>query len=232
MTKQAKFQGIKSWAKDDRPREKLMTKGRSSLSNAELLAILIGTGTNNESAVDLAKRILDSVDNDLKSLAKKTIEEFTQFKGIGKVKAINIITALEIGQRRRYSDAQKVSTVSNSQSAYELLQASLAELAHEEFWALFLSNSNRVLAMQQISIGGLTGTVADVRLIFKKALLLGATSIIVSHNHPSGNINPSAADKLLTKKLVEAGLIMNIKLIDHLIITDSQYFSFADEGLI
>lgn len=217
---------------DDRPREKLMTKGKNILSNAELLAILIGTGTAKESAVDLAKKILDSVNNDLKNLARKSIEELSQFKGIGKVKAITIITALEIGQRRRYADAAKSRTIMDSQSAFELLQPSLGELSHEEFWAIFLSNSNKVLELQQISMGGLTGTVADVRLIFKKGLLLGCTSILVAHNHPSGNLQPSASDKLLTKKLVEAGIIMNIKIIDHLIVTESEYFSFADEGLI
>lgn len=232
MNEEGKFQGIKSWALDDRPREKLMTKGKSSLSNAELLAILIGSGTVKESAVDIAKTILEDVNHDLKSLAKKSIEELSQYKGIGKVKAIKIITAMELGQRRRYASAQKIRTVSDSHTAYELLQPFLGELNHEEFWAIFLSNSNKVLEMQRISLGGLTGTVADVRMIFKKALLLACTSIIVAHNHPSGNLQPSGSDKLLTKKLSEAGIIMNIKIIDHLIITETEYFSFADEGLV
>lgn len=232
MKAELKERGIKSWALDDRPREKLMTKGKVSLSNAELLAILIGTGTTKETAVDLAKKILNSVNNDLKHLARKSIEELTQFKGIGQVKAINIITALEVGQRRRYADATKRHCIMDSHSAYELLQPTIGDLPHEEFWALFLSNSNKVLDLQQISVGGLTGTVADVRLIFKKALLLGSTSILVAHNHPSGNTQPSNPDKALTKRLVEAGTIMNIKVIDHLIITELEYFSFADEGLI
>ena len=217
---------------DDRPREKLMTKGKGSLSNAELLAILIGTGTAKDSAVDLGKKIMDFVGHDLKTLARKTVEELTQIKGIGKVKAINIITALEIGQRRRYADAQKRASILDSRSAFELLQPTLGELQHEEFWAIFLSHSNKVLDIQQISSGGITGTVADVRLIFKKGLLYGATSIVLAHNHPSGNTQPSSPDKLLTKKLIEAGLIMNIKVIDHLIITETEYFSFADEQIL
>lgn len=232
MNRNAKPQGIKSWALDDRPREKLMTKGKASLSNTELLAILIGTGTSKESAVDLGKKVLDSVGHDLKALARKTVEELSQIKGIGRVKAITIITALEIGQRRRFADAQKRSSILDSKSAFELLQPLLGELEHEEFWTIFLSQSNKVLDIQQISMGGMTGTVADIRLIFKKGLLFGATSMLVAHNHPSGNIRPSTPDKLLTKKLTEAGIIMNIKVVDHLIVTETEYFSFADEGLI
>ena len=232
MDSKKENKSIKSWHEADRPREKLVQKGRFALSDAELIAILIGSGNREESAVDLAKRILASVDYNLQSLAKLTVDELMQFKGIGEAKAISIVTALELGKRRRLEKALENKKITSSKAVFELMQPVIGDLKHEEFWVLFLNNSNVVLNKQCLSKGGLTGTLVDTRLVFKPALAQLATGIILCHNHPSGTLNPSTSDKQLTQKIKEAGATLDIKVLDHLIITEKAYFSFADEGLI
>lgn len=223
---------IKSWALDDRPREKLIAKGKAVLSSAELIAILIGSGNKSESAVDVSKRILESVHHNINELAKLSIEKLTEFKGIGPVKAITIITALELGKRRQYESSIEISKIGSSKQVFELMQPILGELPHEEFWVLYLNNSNKVLSKDQISKGGITGTLVDIRLLYKRAIELSAIAIIICHNHPSGKLKPSLSDKQLTKKIKIAGESLDIKLLDHLIITEKSYFSFADNGEI
>lgn len=223
---------IKSWAQDDRPREKLLAKGKTSLSDAELIAILIGSGNRQESAVALSKRILQSVSGNINELAKLSVEKLIKFKGIGDAKAIAIITALEIGKRRQLEIALEKPQITSSKDVFNLIQPVIGDLEHEEFWVLFLNNSNKVLAKSQISKGGLTATIVDVRLLFKRALELASVGIIVCHNHPSGKLQPSTADKQLTQKIKEAGCTLDIKLLDHLIITEKVYFSFADDGVL
>jgi DNA repair protein RadC len=232
MNYENKLTSIKSWAEDDRPREKLILKGKTALSDAELIAILLGSGSRNESAVDLAKRILSSIDNNLNKLGKLSVSDLQKFKGIGEAKAISIITALELGRRRRLEEAMVVPKITSSKSVFELMQPLIGELQHEEFWIVYLNNSNKVLLKEQSSKGGLTGTLVDVRLVFKKAVDLFATAIILCHNHPSGKLQPSQADKSITEKLKRAGETLDIKVLDHLIITENAYFSFADESLI
>lgn len=223
---------IKSWALDDRPREKLLAKGKAVLSDAELIAILIGSGNRNESAVALSKRILSAVNGNIYELAKLSVEKLTEFNGIGEAKAIAIITALELGKRRQLEVALEKPKIVSSKNVANLMQPIIGDLDHEEFWVLFLSNSNKVLAKSQVSKGGLTATVVDIRLLFKRALELVSVAIIVCHNHPSGKLQPSVADKNLTQKMKQAGNTLDIKLLDHLIITEKAYFSFADEGLL
>lgn len=222
---------ITNWSEDDKPREKLMLKGKSALSDAELIAILIGSGSRNESAVDLSKRILATVDNNLNALGKMTIQQLMNFKGIGEAKAISIMAAMELGRRRRSEDAVELKKITSSKMIFELMQPILGELPHEEFWVLYLNNSNKVLLKSQQGKGGITGTMVDVRLVFKAALELGATSVILCHNHPSGTLTPSEADKQITKKLKAAGVNLDIQVLDHLIITENGYFSFNDEGI-
>jgi DNA repair protein RadC len=222
---------ITNWSEDDKPREKLMLKGKSALSDAELIAILIGSGSRSESAVDLSKRILASVDHNLNALGKMTIQQLTNFKGIGEAKAISIMAAMELGRRRRAEEAVELKKISSSKMIFELMQPIIGELPHEEFWVLYLNNSNKVLFKSQQGKGGITGTMVDVRLVFKAALELGATSIILCHNHPSGSLTPSDADKQITKKLKTAGTSLDIQVLDHLIITENNYFSFNDEGI-
>lgn len=223
---------IKSWALDDRPREKLVAKGKNALSDAELIAILIGSGNRNESAVALSKRILNSVKGNINALAKLSVEKLMTFKGIGEAKAISIITGLELGKRRQLEIALEKPKITNSKDGFNIMQPIIGDLEHEEFWVLFLNNSNKVLAKNQISKGGLTATIVDVRLLFKQALELTSVAMIVCHNHPSGKLEPSNADKQLTQKIKQAGTTLDIKLLDHLIITEKAYFSFADEGLL
>lgn len=223
---------IKSWALDDRPREKLETKGKSVLSDAELIAILIATGNKEESAVDLSKRILMSVDCNINQLATLTLEDLTRFKGIGNAKAITIITALELGKRRHVESLIRKPKIISSNDVFKAIHLEIGELKHEEFWALYLDNSNSILDKLQLSRGGLTSTLVDVRVLFKRAIEVSSVAVIVCHNHPSGKIAPSESDKLLTDKIKESGEILDIKLIDHLIITQKDYFSFADQGLI
>ncbi|GAB5401267.1 MAG: DNA repair protein RadC [Aureisphaera sp.] len=223
---------IKTWNEDDRPREKLLVKGPSSLSDAELIAILIGSGNRNESAVGLSKRILSVAENSLKELGKKSIPDLLEFHGIGEAKAITILAAMELGRRRQAENVLERSKITSSQVAFEFLRPMLCDLPHEEFWAVYVNNSNKVLQTQQLSKGGITGTVVDIRLTMKTALQIGAMGIILAHNHPSGTLRPSEADKQLTKKFVFAGNSLDIKILDHLIITEKTYFSFADEQLL
>jgi DNA repair protein RadC len=221
---------ITNWSEDDKPREKLMLKGKDALSDAELLAILIGSGSRNESAVALSQRILANAGN-LNSLGKVSISQLMQFKGIGEAKAITIIAALELGRRRRAEDTVELSKIISSKNAFEIMQPIIGELSHEEFWVLFLNNSNKVISKSQLSKGGIAGTVVDIRLVFKLALENGATGLILCHNHPSGNLKPSDADKQITKKIKTAGEILDVKILDHLIITETKYYSFVDEGI-
>ena len=223
---------IKSWAEDDRPREKLLLKGKTALSDTELIAILIGSGSRNESAVALSKRILASIDNNLNKLGKLVVSDLTKFKGIGDAKAISIITALELGRRRRLEKAIELPKITSSKAVFNIMQPLIGELQHEEFWVVYLNNSNKVLYKEQVSKGGLTGTLVDVRLVFKKAIELYATALILCHNHPSGKLQASNADKLITNKLKLAGETLDIKVLDHLIITENAYFSFADENML
>ncbi|SHM63757.1 RadC family protein [Flavobacterium saccharophilum] len=221
---------ITNWSEDDRPREKLMLKGKSVLSDAELIAILIGSGSRNESAVDLSKRILASADN-LNVLGKMSISQLMNFKGIGEAKAITIIAALELGRRRRAEDAVELVKITSSKRVFEIMQPIIGELPHEEFWVLFLNNSNKVISKSQLSKGGISGTIVDVRIVFKLALENGATGLILCHNHPSGNLQPSDADRQITKKVKQAGDSLDVKVLDHLIITETKYYSFVDEGI-
>ena len=225
------FFPITNWSEDDKPREKLMLKGKSVLSDAELIAILIGSGSRSESAVDLSKRILASVDNNLNALGKLSLSQLMQFKGIGEAKAISIIAALELGRRRRAEDAVELKKVTSSKIIFEIMQPIIGELPHEEFWIIYLNNSNKVISKSQLSKGGITGTLVDVRIVFKTALEMGATGLILCHNHPSGTLIPSDADKQITRKLKLAGDSLEIKVLDHLIVTEKNYFSFADEGI-
>ncbi|MEZ4875828.1 MAG: DNA repair protein RadC [Flavobacteriaceae bacterium] len=223
---------IKSWNEDDRPREKLLLKGRTALSDAELIAILISSGSREESAVSLSQRILASVENNLNELGRLSIQDLMQFKGIGEAKAITIAAALELGRRRRAEEALEKKKITSSASVFELMQPIIGELVHEEFWIIYLNNSNKVLQTAQLSKGGITGTVVDIRLAFKQALQLGAVAVILAHNHPSGTLKPSEADIQLTKKLKTAGDSLDIKVLDHLIVTEKAYFSFADEQML
>lgn len=223
---------IKAWAEEDRPREKLNAQGRRALSDAELIAILIGSGSRNESAVELSKRILHHYDNDLNKLGRASITELSKFKGIGEAKAISIIAALELGRRRGDAESKPPETIVGSKSAYLVLRRHLVDLPHEEFWLLLLSRSNKLISKELISKGGLSGTLADPKIIFHIALQHQASSVILAHNHPSNNLKPSQQDIDLTKKLHSAGKILDIGVLDHLIITDDGYFSFADEGIL
>lgn len=226
------FISIKNWSEDDRPREKLMIKGRSVLSDAELIAILIGSGSREESAVSLSKRILAQAENNLSELGKFSVKDLIKFKGIGEAKAVTIAAALEIGRRRSGGETLLRKHISSSQDAFHILQPIIGELGHEEFWVIFLNNSNKVLRKEQVSKGGLTGTLVDVRMVMKMAIELSAVGMILGHNHPSGSLKPSQADKKLTAKLKTAGQSLDIQVLDHIIVTEKQYFSFADDGLL
>lgn len=223
---------IKQWHEDDRPREKLVSKGKSALSNAELLAILISSGNREESAVALSQRMLASAKNNLNELGKASVKSLMDFKGIGEAKAVSIVAAIELGRRYRSEATIKKQKITSSQAVFDLLQPILGDLYHEEFWIVYLNNSNGILKLEQLSKGGITGTVVDVRLAFKLAIQLGAVAIILAHNHPSGTLKPSQADINLTQKLKSAGESLDIKVLDHLIITENSYFSFADENLL
>lgn len=222
---------IKQWASEDRPREKLLSKGIETLSDAELIAILLSTGTKKQSAVDLGKLILASVDNNLHLLGKQSVKNLTKIDGIGEAKAITIIAALELGKRRKKADLERVK-VNNSETVFEIFQPLLGDLAHEEFWALYLNRSNSVIDKERISTGGVAGTVIDNKIILKHAIEKLSSSIILIHNHPSGNTQPSENDKNITNKIKHAAQYMDINILDHIIIGDTKYFSFADEGLL
>jgi DNA repair protein RadC len=223
---------IKAWAEEDRPREKLSTQGRRALTDAELIAILIGSGSRTETAVELSKRILHHYDNDLNKLAKASIQELSNFRGIGEAKAISIIAALEIGRRRDDTEVKAVESILSSRDAYNLMRRHLVDLNHEEFWIILLGRASKVIGKELISKGGLSGTVADPKIIFRVALQHQASGIILIHNHPSGNLKPSQLDISLTKRLSEAGRMLEIQILDHLIICDSGFFSFGDESLL
>jgi len=224
--------GIKAWAVEDRPREKMLHKGREVLTNAELIAILIGSGTVKLSAVEVAKKIMAGCENNLNVLSKKTIKDLCKYQGIGPAKAISIVAALEMGRRRQKADVLERKQIKSSHDGFAFFQPIIGDLPHEEFWMLILDRSNKIMGSERVSIGGVAGTVADVKVIFKKALDCLASAIIISHNHPSGSLRPSEADKALTKKVYQAGKVLDISVLDHLIVTDNGYFSFADEGLL
>lgn len=226
------FLNIKSWAAEDRPREKLLLKGKAALSDAELIAILLGTGTASMSAVDVAKNILQHVNNDLNELARLTVKDLTKIKGIGEAKAITIVSALELGRRRKEITSEERLKITNSKDIYDLLKAEFLDIPHEAFWIVLLNRANRVIKKHQISQGGVAGTVADPKIIFKIALEELASAVVLAHNHPSGNLTASQADIDLTKKLKESGKLLEIQVIDHLIIAGNKYMSFSDEGLM
>ena len=223
---------IKSWAEEDRPREKMLSKGKEALSNSELLAILIGSGNSKESAVDLSRRILSDKNDNLIEMSKLNINELMKYNGIGEAKAVSIMAALELGRRRRYSEALEQPSIKNSKIAYECFYAYLSDLNHEQFWIMLLNNANKIIKLKQIGVGGMTGTTADPKKIFKYALENNAASVMLCHNHPSGNTTPSNADKQITNNLIKAGQFLEIKILDHIIIGNDNYFSFADEGLL
>jgi DNA repair protein RadC len=224
---------IKKWAEEDRPREKLMLKGVSALSDSELLAILIGSGNDKESAVELSKRILHKADNNLNKLSRFSVNDLVRnFRGIGPAKAITIVAALELGRRRRSEEPVKRDKITSSNDAFIVLYPLLADLNHEETWALLLDRSNKVISTMQVSRGGISGTVVDIRLILREAINLYASSIVLGHNHPSGNCTPSAQDTAISKKLKEAAKWMDITLLDHIIVCGETYYSFADNGII
>jgi DNA repair protein RadC len=222
---------IHQWAEDDRPREKFLLKGKAALSDSELLAILIGSGSRNESAVQLCQRILACSENNLNTLGKMSVSQLMQFKGIGEAKAISIAAALELGRRRRAEEAVELKKISSSKAVFEIMQPIIGELPHEEFWVLYLNNSNKVIYKAQLSKGGITGTVVDIRLLFKMALEQNATAVLLTHNHPSGKLLASDADIQITKKIKEAGKTLEIHVLDHIIITENGYLSFQDAGI-
>ena len=223
---------IKQWSPCDQPREKLRDQGPRFLSNAELIAILISSGTLDVSAVDLSKIILSSVQNNLNALGKLSLKKLMHFKGIGEAKAIKITAAMELGRRHKLAQIQKRLKITSSQTVFDIMQPLLGSLEHEQFWVLYLNNSNSVLYKIQVSKGGITGTVVDVRLILKKAIELVAVAIILVHNHPSGNMRPSDADRHVTQKLKKGASTLEINVLDHLIVTEKTYFSFADENML
>jgi DNA repair protein RadC len=223
---------IKQWAEDDRPREKMVLKGRAALSDAELLAILIANGNKENSALDLAKQVLNLTQNKLNELGKLSHKDFQKIKGIGAAKAITIMAALELGRRRKDEAQQAQIFIKSSKDIYHYLAPYLSDLPHEEFWIILLNRANKIIAHKKLSEGGVTGTVVDLRILFKHAIEHLACSVVLCHNHPSGNINPSEQDKVLTKKIYESGKLMEVQLLDHVIFTDKDYYSFADNDAL
>jgi DNA repair protein RadC len=223
---------IRNWALEDRPHEKMLLKGIQSLSDSELLALLIGSGTRKASAVDLARQVLSMAGNNLDKLGKYSVTDLKKLKGIGQARAISIVAALELGRRRKLSDSPNEEKITGSSDVYNLLGPLLSDLSHEEFWVLLLNRSNKVIKKQKISQGGITGTVTDIRMILKLALDNLATSLILCHNHPSGNLQPSDADLSITRRIKESAALMDISVLDHLIIAGKSYFSLADENLM
>ncbi|MET3036711.1 DNA repair protein RadC [Chryseobacterium sp. NRRL B-14859] len=223
---------IKFLAEDDRPREKFLQKGKNSLSDSELLAIIMGSGNKEETAVELARKILISVENNWHQLSLLSTKDLMKFKGIGEAKAISITAALEIGRRRAGQEIPVRANIGNSHDAYLLLKNQLSDLRTEEFWAIFLNNSNKVIHISQLTQGGISQSVVDVRILFKTALDHFSTGVIIAHNHPSGSLKPSREDLNITQKIKEAGKTLSIQLLDHIIITQNSYFSFSDEGLL
>jgi DNA repair protein RadC len=223
---------ITDWAVEDRPREKLIQKGTASLSDAELLGILISSGTKDKSAVDLGRELLGTVNNNLNSLGKLSIADLKKIHGIGNARAVTIAASLELGRRRKLAEVEYVQQIRSSKDVADIFQPLLSDLLHEEFWILFLNRSNKVINRMKLSQGGISGTVTDIRIIMKNAVECLASGIIVCHNHPSGNLNPSDSDSKITQKIKEAGVLMDIQLLDHLIISEKDYYSFADNGLL
>ncbi len=223
---------VKNWALEDRPREKLMMKGASALSDSELLAILIGSGTREKSAVEVCQEILANAENDLNKLARYNVSDLTKFKGIGPAKAITIVAALELGRRRKNTGAKEVKKITSSRDAYQALYPYLSDLNHEEIWALLLNRSNRIESTIRVSEGGISSTVLDVRLVLREALNRYASGIILAHNHPTNNCMPSEQDIRITTKLKDAAKLMDISLLDHLILCGDRYYSFADENMM
>jgi DNA repair protein RadC len=224
---------IKDWAEEDRPREKLLAKGERALSDAELLAILIGSGSRTQSAVELSRDILKQLaNNDLNELGKKSINQLMDFKGIGEAKAITIVAALELGRRRRAAEATIRTQISSSRDVFEMMQPVLGDLPHEEFWIVLLNRANKVIGKEAISKGGVTATVVEIKPVLKRMIETYASGVILCHNHPSGSLQPSSADIQLTKRLSDAAKIIETNVLDHLIVTDTSYYSFADEGMM
>lgn len=223
---------ITSWQEEERPREKLILKGISSLSNKELLAILVGSGTPQTSAVGLSEQILHYVHHDLVQLGKLNINDLMRFKGMGEAKAIRLVASMELGRRRQAEDYPKVNIITSSKDIYILLLSDMSDLITEEFWVIFLNHRNKIIGKERISSGGLTATVVDVRILFKEAIERLATAIVIAHNHPSGTLKPSRADIQLTQKIKNASKLLDIQLLDHLIVADSGYYSFADDGCL
>lgn len=223
---------LKSLAEDDRPREKFLLKGKSAVSDSELLAIIMGSGNRDESAVELARRILNSVENNWHRLSQLSLQDLMKFKGVGEAKAISIATALEIGNRRSQQEVIERQQITSSKDAFDILQPHLSDLSTEEFWAIFLNHQNKILYKTCLFRGGIASSVADVRVIFKTALEHFSTQIIVAHNHPAGSLKPSKEDINITQKIKEAGKLLDIDLLDHLILTQNKYYSFKDEGIL
>lgn len=223
---------IKQWSEDDRPREKLLLKGKSVLSNAELIAVLLGSGSRNRTAVDLAKEVLEKASNNLSELSRMSVNDLKKVKGVGTVKALSIVVALELGRRRRSEEALTRQKITSSKDVFEIMHGILSDAAYEEFWILLLSRNNRLLQRVNVSAGGLSGTVADPKKIFKISLEYHAASVILCHNHPSGNRMPSEADIQLTRKMTQGGKLLDLPVLDHVIIGNDEYYSFADEGML
>jgi DNA repair protein RadC len=223
---------MSAWAEEDQPRHKILLKGRSTLSDAELLSLLIGCGNEEENALDIARNMLSGSNNSLTEFGKLSSSDLMRHKGIGQSKAVAIVAAFELGRRRKNEDAITRNQITNSMDIFNIMHPYLGDLTHEEFWVLFLNRANRVMGKHQVSSGGMTGTVVDPKIIFKQALDAKATTIVLTHNHPSGNTRPSQQDVDLTKKLVDGGKLLEISVIDHIIICNHSFFSFADEGMI
>ncbi|MFO8054633.1 MAG: DNA repair protein RadC [Bacteroidales bacterium] len=232
MEKYKQKTSIRDWAEGDRPREKMLHKGKTALSNAELLAILIGSGTNDKSAVELCTEILATVDDNLIELSRLSVPAFIKFKGIGEAKAISIAAALELGRRRRGAEALRKPKITGSRDIFEIMVEHLGDLSHEEFWIVLLNRANKITRKIQISEGGFAGTVADPKKIFSLALENRSSAVVLCHNHPSGNLEPSLSDQSLTRKMVSAGKCMDLPVLDHLIFGEENYYSFADQGLL
>lgn len=223
---------IKNWAEEDRPREKLLSKGNQALSNAELLAILISSGNREDSAVELSKKILNSVDNNLNELGTRSVHYLSStFRGIGEAKAITIIAAMELGRRRKLEEALTKEKIVTSKDAFLVFHPILSDLPHEEAWVLFLNRANKIVGRRKVSVGGITSSIVDIKMVMKEAIDLLASGIILGHNHPSGNSLPSESDKIMTQKLKEACCIFDISFFDHLIVAGENYYSFADDNL-
>lgn len=231
-TSDNRVSSIRDWAADERPREKLVQKGPAALSDSEILAILIGSGTRNESALSIARQIMSKCGNSLLELSRQSLADLRQFRGMGEAKSVILLAAIELARRKRSGAITEKKSVTNSREVYEYFAGNMGDLVHEEFWAMYLTRNNRIIAAEKLGEGGLNATVVDPKKVFAKALGNHASSIIVAHNHPSGNLQPSAEDRRITQKLYASGKNLDLPLLDHLIVTNSGYFSFADEGIL